>query len=522
MFFLKRFLYSFVLVGFVCAETEPVKVEVPQAVQAPASAYNYWQKTAILSFVEIEKKLKKYHAGSMDKESNAFRDWLVQGKKEFYDRFKQISTQDGWYFALKAYISGFNDIHVRINLHRDDKNEWPGFLVQFTGKRFVVVESALRLVPNGSTVTKIDDIDVKEWIDKNVVPYGDNIQETSARYSSAAVMALWWQQNPFVVKPKTISIQQKYGPVGPEIKIKLAWKSIASKTFYKKYIRIQGYSPFKDRINPLRIKDVTSSVAWIKIPTFEPQGQWARFMFNRDLQKLASKVGKRVLVIDLRGNRGGLVGYASKFLAYLYGMQAVVDAEKACRSSIGLNITKRVADDLNVRHKGADSADAATLDWVFDVVKEGGEILVDDSEASLVPRVISREMQKEIVASGAPFITKQGLVKMPKEPTKARVYVVVDADVASTSLFLIDMLKHLAGNSVKLIGQPTLADTTYVGVKVFRIRRGNLVIPTIVHRGRPRGYNQPYLPDYSLSARRMKDDAWLQGKVLDIINSKRL
>jgi len=203
-------------------------------------------------------------------------------------------------------------------------------------------------------------------------------------------------------------------------------------------------------------------------------------------------------------------------------LQRVIDAEKDCFRGVGLNITNRLADTLNPIGKDLDSEAIAASDFVFDQIKQGNKMLLYDPAASFIPPLVKKKQKNNGDALKKMCITHSELRKMPKESARAQVYVIIDAGVASTSLYLIDMLKKLTHNNVKLIGQPTLADTTYGWVELFPIRRGSLIIPTSVTCGRLRGYNHPYLPDYPLSARRMKDDAWLQEKVLDIINNKRL
>lgn len=293
------------------------------------SKYNYWQKKAILDFVAIEKKLKKYHAGAADGESHLFRSWLAQGKKDFNERLCLISTQPGWRFALKAYVNGFHDIHVRVRTSFEKKDEWPGFLLEFDGAQFLVAESRIKSVPKGSVVTKIDDVDVRVWIEKNILPYSTDVLETTARYVDAAIFALVWENNPFIAKPKTICFFPKKTSVDEiEEKVELVWRSLSPASFSKKFQKIKAYSPLLDVLNPLRIKDLTPAVTWIKIATFFPETLWAQLMFNRDAQKLAKRGKKETLVFDLRGNGGGLLDNAIAVLAYLYGVDAFSEAEK--------------------------------------------------------------------------------------------------------------------------------------------------------------------------------------------------
>ena len=188
-------------------------------------------------------------------------------------------------------------------------------------------------------------------------------------------------------------------------------------------------------------------------------------------------------------------------LKYVYGVDAVKSAEEASSPRFGLNLTLRVGKKLSLKDEPN---------------------LLEVSHGDLFDRLKDETCSEQLVYTtleyDMPKLTQKELRIVPKEPARARVYVIIDAGVASVSLYMIDYLKKLTDNRVVLIGQPAFADTTYVGVETFELNKDvRLRIPKIVDRGRPRGYNQPYMPDHMLPVEIMQNDALLRKLVLQII-----
>ncbi len=498
---LKKGFFVFVVLatGFLCQA--PTPPSIPTAL--PKVKDLYWQLEARKTFADIELMLKRHHPGSLDRKFSHFHYWQIQGKKEFQQRLKYIQTYPDYFFALNAFVSGFRDIHCGLLLSRypfGKIQEWPGFLMQYDGKNFVIKESCTKTIPNESIVTKIDGITVKAWIDRNIAPFESTPPQQETTYWITSPITLLWQCNPFIPKPVTISIFKDAASAKTEVSIPLRWQKISSENFRKKFKKITEVPSWREQFDPITTKDLTSEITYVKIPTFSiTPGTLAFKMFLRSTRKLQGKRLKKALIFDLRGNGGGLAGLTDRALEQLYGGPAATAAREQHKTGLGFNLSPETADMVNFSASMMPTEKLVTF-------SDEMEHSFDSDQPMLIEK--DWDFNNELVRLSLPA---------PKEPVGCKMYVVIDGGTNSASLYMIDLLNIITNNNVTLIGQPSGVDTAYTNPRIFAVHRGSLVVPTLVQRGRTRGDNEPFRPKYPLSNIHMQDSDWLKRKLVEIV-----
>lgn len=481
----------------------PLRPTATQPTDTPTkTSFTRWQREAIADFKTIESLIKENHPGILLQGHDDVYERFEQGRREFIERLPLVTSPASWFFSLQKYIAQFHDPHVALfgwgEFHETKK--WPQFLAEFTGKRFVVTHSTNKAAPNGFIITHIDGFDAKTWIDCNIIPYLSTIPNTPAAYHQAAPLALIWKDNPFVTRPKTVSIRSKHDETTPSRTLQLTWTHLPHDAYLKHMSQLAQEPSWKERtLDPITIRNVAPGITWVKIPTFMYQAKGIAYrMFMRSAKRLARLQANKAIIFDLRGNGGGLLHLPGYILQFLFGGPATCDA--ICASRAGSLLIPSAA----TTHELLQNAGATP------------EIVDCVCEASLLNTATLVSMR---------YIAGEGMLPLthpePSNPITAKIYVITDGKAVSSALYFIDILKLLTNNNVILIGQPTLGDTSYTALKIYNLADGGrLALPTIVHLGRTRREREVYFPDFPLSATRMRDNAWLKKKVLDIIEGR--
>lgn len=125
--------------------------------------------------------------------------------------------------------------------------------------------------------------------------------------------------------------------------------------------------------------------------------------------------------------------------------------------------------------------------------------------------------QPWVIQEAGPLLTRAEMQRRGarlKRYPDARVLLVTDGVCASACLDMADEVLQVPGSLH--LGQVTSADSLYIDVGRVRMPSGNtLIVPLKVWRNRPRGNNEPLVPDVPVKA--IEDDAAVRAAVLSAL-----
>lgn len=223
---------------------------------------------------------------------------------------------------------------------------------------------------------------------------------------------------------------------------------------------------------------------WITLPTFEPNDEQ-----KKELEKLYQELpllrSEKALVFDIRGNGGGNSDWAENIVTSLFGEPYA--CEHINRAQAGTYLDWRASKD-NLVH-------------MIKIKQEiERNIASNDDSTQRLSNVIDG-MQKALETK-QPFYTEKELSLSctasdhPKNPVKAKIFVIIDHACGSAALDFIDYLKAMK-HPITLVGQTTKADSLYMEIRTIPLpsNKGAFAIPIKIYRNRIRGHNEPYKPD---------------------------
>lgn len=243
---------------------------------------------------------------------------------------------------------------------------------------------------------------------------------------------------------------------------------------------------------------------WITLPTFEPDGEQ-----QRELQKLYQELplfrSEKALVFDIRGNGGGNSDWAKNIVTSLFGVSYA--CEHINRAHAASYVDWRATEDnllhlIKVKEENEHNFDpnGDFMQWFSSII--------DGMQRALETKQLFYTEKEPSSACNNP--------DHPKDPVKAKIFVVIDHACGSAALDFIDYLKAMQ-HSITLVGQTTKADSLYMEIRTIPLpsNRGAFAIPIKVYRNRTRGHNEPYQPDLYWDMR--QDTTSLQNFISNMI-----
>lgn len=249
-------------------------------------------------------------------------------------------------------------------------------------------------------------------------------------------------------------------------------------SFNDNHLRISNKNQIQQRQHTeanalLKCENIKNHVLWVTLPTF-----MLNDLQKNDLQKIVKKMpawkNDKIIVFDLRGNRGGNSMYGSMIIDALFGKEYA-------------NYRRDIT-----RHN-------QSVDWRASIDNiEHMQSLYKELQDEWIKNVIKG--MKKSLSKNLPYYEVKNTCslyeKIPTHTVNSKIIVITDKFNASAALNFIDDLKMMEF-PVTLIGEITKADRLYMEVRAVELpsKKLTLYFPIKVYRNRPRKDNEPYYPD---------------------------
>lgn len=438
-----------------------------------------WSQVALDDLHFVRAALRENHPGPVDQENPAFRDWFARGFDESLAMARQARSYAGYYFAIQHYLVGFQDSHLgalgddRMAPDVHLKREWPGFVVTLDQGKFRAAESSPDGPPAGAALTGCDGRSADQLAEEILKPFLPLWSLRGARFQNAPFL-LVDEGNPFLKRPVQCSWQ-----VGKSVRtMPLKWTPIDNSALAPKVAAAEHQIHATTGIRPFG-----KNGWWITLASFNANAD----ADSKPLLELIDTLTKRagafrnadVLVIDARGNTGGSSEFGRRIAAALWGKPFVDTAPGS--TAIDWRLSQ-----LNLRQLERSNLPA--------MEKNFGK---DDPKTRALAKFI--EGYKAAMKRGDLFY-REPFDRAPARAqailAHAKIFLLTDGWCHSACLDFVDLA--LAAPGVTQVGAETSADTVYIDNTGVLLPSGEGVLgwSMKVHRGRPRGHNQSYVPKY--------------------------
>ena len=492
-----------------------------------------WQECARADIESIKKVLQENHPGAVDEGPNDIKQWIAGSKKQLAKMIPLVTDEASYKALLSWYISGFHDEITSISFSSDRRVpgsnliktppifEWPGILISYDP-----ASKSFRPTPNGYNLTgclyhigyriiKIDDLDPRSWIEKNIIPFESRAKlGIESTYVNMAPWALVWKNNPFAEKPKTITVHsmmmKKYliirdgkavpAHLGTET-LTLNWKPITTRELITKREVLK--TPAHDNMAHILFFEKTEDSShpydvYVKIPSFNGENSEIAESLNHVAEKLNAHMkydwGKNEfiatqkstinIIFDLRGN-GGENSLATTKIINSVGGES-------------LEQWRLIRNPFYEVWWRATPTNASCLS------KTRCESLSEREKTEV--ENLTKSVQRSLDAGEQFFKEKASLFcnKMGRYTYHANIDIITDAECGGSTLDFIDRIKRLGLGNVRLIGQPTAPYSMYMhpcNTYMRSARRQSITVtyPIAIRKDLSSQHNQPYTPDHILS-----------------------
>lgn len=460
---------------------------------APAAAQQVagdpWAAMTTRDLSAIHGFIEDSHPGAIDAQNPRFRAWMETGYAQALQAAGAATSIGDYQRTLRGYINGFHDNHMRVRFESGtDQAAWPGFSVRLTDDQtFIVAVSEENAVPVGTEILSCDGETLASRLDRDVLPYLWNPELPHAKRELAA--------NLLIAEPITRRPAQCLARVGAaeSTNITLVWRPISG----------VDAATLRRQTNGLVVPDrgirIVDGVTFVSLPSMDADTGFTAFF--EDLEARRSEIiNQPIVVLDVRGNRGGHTDIGYHLLRILYGDTAVdriadsFDWSNAIRVSAGNAARMRATADF-MQSSGAFSQRE------IDAVRASGDRI--DAAAA---------RGEQFLPGGGPGVRPRG--RAPRSPFNGQVYLLTDSACASACLDFADVALRLPG--VTHVGLPTEADAVYMESRHEFLPSGltRLTFGIKVVRNRVRANNEWYEPRYLWRDGLMSDEAiaaWLQS-----------
>jgi hypothetical protein len=438
---------------------------------APASAEGPWMEIANRDLDAIQALLQANHPGPVDAEHPYFREWMQKGMVEARGKAAAARNFRDYKWTLLTYLNGFRDDHTRVNLLVDAaRQEWPGFLPKLNEDGTVTVgTSTLPNVKEGDRILSCDGLSLPQLFEERVALIRWNRDIESQRYLHFP-RTLLIDYGDTDSKLRSCSVDGGSGPVT----VNLEWRLLSFDEALAARRRAIGTSAVE-----LGLRKI-DGVWFLSMPSFNYWGSDSVSAF-RDVQKRVQKniddIRSGILVIDLRGNLGGMSSWADDIAATLWSPAWV----EGIKSNIEYVVDWR--------------ASTSNLARIEALIARMDRDQLDARELEDV-----RALMKAALAAGQP-LARQSTRPQPRQmpdssPFKGRAYLLTDYYCVSACLDFSDVMLRLP--RVTHIGQATGADALFIDTDSAPLPSGlaSLTYSNKVYRKRVRGHNEGYEPKH--------------------------
>jgi len=467
---------------------------ISASVAAPVAPPQDWAAALRQDATAVHDDVAANHPGPVDPANLGFAAANDIGLAKAIKISAQVHDYPGYWFALKAYVAGFDDGHMNLSPLPAAPvlpSRWPGFLTAFdaTGAQRVVVRADAAPLPVGATLVGCDGKPAERVAADNVGAYQGRWQLSAMRRYAGGTLFVD-QGNPFITVPKRCTFLVE----GRSRAIALDWRAIARET-------LAPYLAETTRrlVPPIAATTLPDGTRWYTLSGFDTAAS------SDSAKKLppliaAMKADRSAIatapaiVLDLRGNNGGSSDWSDQIAQILWG-QAAID-----RLASGAITVEWRASPANLktmvdgRNKQGSNASPEIGAWFGRTISGMSTALAGHAPLWRAPGEVG------IRSSEAPPPALAGPV-----------YFLTDWGCGSACLDAADLWSALGAIQ---IGQETAADTLYMDIRRDALPSGfsRIVVPMKVYRGRKRGSNVSLRPIHAFTGD-MRDTAMLQSWV---------
>lgn len=459
-----------------------------------------WGETLRQDATTLHALIIENHPGVHDPLNPGFRASADAGLAEALRRAETATDAGGWWWALRAFVGGFDDGHVQLGLVDQGAGfpaRWPGFLTVYRGADQVVAardEADPSLPPAGAKLLDCDGAAADRLAEQRIGAFrGRWFLE-----SQKALLGDWLflnASNPWTPEMRVCRFESE----GRVIEHALQWRAIEAADLSARRTALS-----RGRPADFGLRTLEDGGVWVSMPSFNGNpGSDAHKALTPMLAELAARQAELrsapFVVLDLRGNGGGSSHWSREIASVLWGEDWVrahptppIEAIEWRASEDNLAAVQSYLDEWTAAGESEER-----IAWAREIV-----------DGMTAARAAGQPYWRDVPAPRAPDV-----VVAPAQLVQGRVYVLTDPVCASACLDAVDLWKSLGAIQ---IGRETSADTVYMDVRSADLPSGlaRLVIPMKVWRGRPRGNNEPQRPVHLFDGD-MGDsaalEAWVRG-----------
>jgi hypothetical protein len=436
------------------------------------------------------------HPGAVDPQNPRFRRVLDAGLARAEERAKAANSYGAYWWALREYVSGFNDGHVSIETTPaapEAPLRWPGFLTRGADERHIVATRAEQqgLPPIGFELIGCDGIGAAQ-LAADLVGRFRGRWELSSQHDAHSWRLFLDADNPYVSLPKRCDFsdgqrQRSYD---------LSWTPMAKDRLAQEADKV--VAAFR---SPTEMRQFGDRGLWISMGSFSgnlaTQEGKAMSALVKDLEKnRAWLANAEPVILDVRGNGGGSSRWGNEIAELIWGKK-VATAARPRSGGIDWRASKANIEAVEAYSRAPGTSFFARIFM--------GQVVKGMKTALAAGQLLWREKAAPPSAPAPPSV--------PAGNGTRRVYILADGGCASACLDAMDVW---TGAGAIPIGRETAADSLYMEIRKQALPSGLAVItvPMKVYRGRPRGLNVTYKPVHRFSGD-MRDrkalEAWISG-----------
>lgn len=473
--------------------------EASNGAPGPMEQPRDWSAALVQDATGLHDIMIDSHPGVHDRLNPRFRDRLDQGLATALERAKTTTDAGGWWWALRAYVAGFEDGHVQISLAQRDfgfPTRWPGFLTVYRGADQVVVDrdgADADVPPLGARLIDCDGVDAAALAEHRIGQFRGRWFLEAIRTRLGDWMFLS-AENPWQTEMKACRFETD----GATTTYALDWRAAPDDLSDRRARLMQSARP------DFALKHFDDGGFWISTPTFngdpasEAHAELTSLIADMKTRQDALRDAPYV-VLDLRGNGGGSSHWSQLMAQVLWG-----DDWMAAHPEPAIESVDWRASDGNIAEISAFLDKLRATNSQPELIAWAEDAVDGMKAARAAGEIYWRSANDEEPADAAPSPPTPQLMK-------GRVYVLTDSSCGSACLDAVDLWKTVGAVQV---GRETSADTVYMEIRRASLPSGlaEIAVPMKVYRGRARGNNEPQRPQYVIEGD-MSDDAALLASI---------
>jgi len=438
-----------------------------------------WRRTYLADLEAARRVIAEDHPGPVDPENPAFRRTLASAYDEARRAAPQVKSYTSYATALRRFVNRFQDAHLSVSGPRPlEGMRAAGIYPVWRGKVFVIDEVDARYGERIATLKG------KTIVSCNGIPasrlFTDHVLAWRGRPAIAADWFLW---APLLLVD--------YGPPTPQAPTRCRLrKGTKTETLTLQW---QPITPDEERAvqerliampdRPLRTSRLDDGTIWVDVPTFQVNEESDIAAMRGMIDSLGAEMKRnpdwKLLVFDLRGNRGGSEQWGNEIAAAVFG--------KEWADAAGGWLDDGVYIDCRVSKRNLEAVEGNALQQERRHGKDAGASMRRFAES-----------MRTALESGRPYLDQrwpvQGSPRPPAAAVPGKIVVVTSPSCYSACLDFLDRMRlHPA---VVQVGQTTGVDTVYMETWGWDLPSGlgQLSVPMKVFRDRKRKNNEAYAP----------------------------